>query len=126
MLLSVSAALTQAADYPYLVFTNTANDTTALSIKGLTMRVEGTELQVTNADSTTTFILTDLDRMQFSIDGTVTALTNILQSDAPVEAYTLTGTLLGSFSNLIEAATLLDKGVYVITNGKNAQKIVVK
>ncbi len=40
----VCAGIAQAADYPYLVFVNQSNDTTALSVTGMTLKVNETEI----------------------------------------------------------------------------------
>ena len=123
----VYAFVLQAADYPYLVFTNTAGTTTLLSVSNMTLNAIGTTLDVSNADGTTSFTLTDLANMQFSKDGsTVTALENVLDADKAVEVFSLSGMRLGSYENLMKAVTTLKSGVYVISDGKNSQKVVVK
>ncbi len=116
-----------AADYPYLVFTNTAGTTTVMSVASLTMSVSGNSLQVTNAEGTNTLTLTGLTNMQFSKDGsTVSALANVLNADCPVEVYTLNGTGAGSFPSLRLAAETLPAGAYVIKQGTNTQTVVIR
>ena len=56
----VCAIIAQAGEYAYLVFTNTQGTKTALSVTDLTMKVNGTQLDVTNADGTLNLVLTDL------------------------------------------------------------------
>lgn len=122
----VCAVIAQAADYPYLVFTNTAGTTTSLSVSNMTLTVNGSELTVTNSDGTQAFTLTDLAAMQFSTDGNVAAVENVLDGEKAVEVYSVTGVGLGSFSNLHEAAGVLPTGAYVIKQGNNTQTIVLK
>lgn len=123
----VCALVARATDYPYLVFTNTAGTTTLLSVSNMTLNAIGTTLDVSNADGTTSFTLTDLANMQFSKDGsTVTALENVLDADKAIEVFSLIGMRLGSYENLMKAVTTLKSGVYVISDGKNSQKVVVK
>ena len=123
----VCAVMAQAADYPYLVFTNTAGTTTAMSVSSLTMTVSGSSLQVTNSDGTETFTLTDLASMQFSADGSATtAIENVLEADRAVEVFSVTGAQIGSFGSLIEAVQGLNAGAYVIKQGINTQTVVVK
>jgi hypothetical protein len=62
------AMLSHASTYNYLVFTNQLGTTTAFKVTNLTLKVNGTDLQVTNEDGTTNLLLTDLASMQFSID----------------------------------------------------------
>ena len=122
----VCAGIAQAADYPYLVFTNTAGTTTSLSVSNMTLTVNGSELTVTNAEGAQAFTLTDLAAMQFSTDGNVAAVENVLDGEKSVEVYSVTGVSLGSFSNLHEAAGVLPTGAYVIKQGINTQTVVVK
>ncbi len=122
----VCAVMAQAADYPYLVFTNTAGTTTALTVSNMTLSVNGSELTVTNTEGTQAFTLTDLAAMQFSKDGSVTAIENVIDGEKAVEVYSVTGVGLGSFSNLYEAAGVLPTGAYVIKQGGKSQTIVVK
>lgn len=125
--LAICAVGAHALDYDYLVFTNTSDVTTIISVSNLTLTVNGSDLQVTNADSNTTFLLTELKNMQFSKDGSViTATDKVLRADAAVEAYNLSGMRLGSFRNMATAAQSLSAGAYIITDGTNSQKIVVK
>ncbi len=130
LLLMLASALWMQAEeyeYPYLVFTNTEGALTAFQVNDLTMHINGTQLDVTNNEGTVQFTLTDLSAMQFSVDGeTLTALENVLNADARVEVYTLEGMSMGTFDGLLKAASSLRQGVYVITDGKNTQKIVIR
>ena len=120
------AMMAQAGDYGFLVFTNTNSTTTAFSVTNLTLTVDGSNLQVTNDEGTVNLVLTDLQSMQFSKDGLLEGLEEILEADKPIDVFTPLGANMGRFNNLLEAASSLDKGVYVITNGKNSQTIIVK
>lgn len=123
----VCAVMAQAADYPYLVFTNTAGTSTALSVSNMTLTVSGSSLSVTNADGTTAFVLTDLANMQFSVDGsTVSAIDHVLDAGQPVSVFSLTGISLGTFNSLTEGVKTLSTGAYVIKQGTNTQTIVIK
>ena len=123
----LTVCMAQAADYPYLVFTNTGGTTTILSVENLTLSVSGSTLQVTNADGTNSFALTDLTNMQFSKDGsTVTALENVLQADQAVEVFTVSGVRLGTYNSLAQAVKNLHSGAYIIKQNTNAQTIVVR
>lgn len=126
MALAVGALVAQAGTYNYLVFTNTSGTTTAIEVTNLTLTVSGSNLQVTNDEGTVSFVLTDLASMQFSTDGTLSALENVLNANEAVEVFSLTGISLGSFGSLVEATESLDKGVYIVSDGKNSQKITVQ
>ena len=126
VILTLSAIFAQAGEYGYLLFTNAQGTNTFFTVNNLTMTVSGSELQVTNDDGTTLFILTDLVSMQFSKEGQAEGIENVLDADAPVEVFTPLGVRIGRFDNLLQAAGALDKGAYVITNGKNAQTIILQ
>ena len=120
------AMMAHASTYNYLVFTNQTGSTTAFSVNNLILNVEGSDLQVTNDEETVNLVLTELASMQFSKDKTVTGVQDILNADTPVQVYSVTGSLLGVYNSMIEAAKSLQPGTYVISNGDQSQKIVVQ
>ena len=120
------AMMAHASTYNYLVFTNTEGTNTVFSVENLWLNVDGSELQVTNADGTVSILLTALKSMQFSEDSIISAVENVLNADAAVQVYSVSGSLLGSYGSLMEAAQTLDAGAYVISNGSVTQTIVVK
>ncbi len=85
----------------------------------MTLRVQDNSLSVTNAEGTVNFTLTDLQFMQFMTeDGQMAMrLDNVLDANAPID---------GHFSSLPEAAAVLGKGSYVITNGKTSVKVKIE
>ena len=126
-LLAVCCSLVaHASTYNYLVFTNTVGTKMAFGVEGLTLNVDGTNLQVTNMDGTVDLILTDLVSMQFSNDNSITALEEVLNADAAVQVYSVSGALLGEYGSLMEAAQTLNAGAYVISNGSVTQTVVIK
>ncbi len=118
------AIMVHAAELPYLVFYNTSGTATVLSVSNMTLKVDGSLLTVTNDEGSTNFTLTELASMQFS-DNTTT-IENVIFADQPVAVFSMTGVALGTYTNLNEAAAALSAGSYVISNGNNAQTIVVK
>ena len=124
----VCAVMAQAGEYAYLVFVNQSNDTTALSVTGMTLKVNENSLTVTNSESSMNFTLTDLQFMQFMTEeGQMTQrLDNILDANAPIDVYSILGAKIGHYNSLPQAAGVLGKGSYVITNGKNSQTIVLQ
>ena len=124
----VCAGIAQAADYPYLVFVNQSNDTTALSVTDMTLKVNDNSLTVTNAEGTVNFTLTDLQFMQFmTADGQMAQrLDQVLDANDPIDVYSILGVKVGHYNRLLEAAGVLVKGSYVITNGKNSQTILLQ
>ena len=126
-LLAAAMLPAMASEYGYLVFTNSSGTTTTLTVSNLSATVSGSELVVTNDDGTVNFTLTELASMQFrTASGEWAAVDNVLDGDKPVSAYSISGTSLGTFDNLVQAARQLGAGAYVISNGTNSQTIVVK
>ena len=124
----VCTGMAQAGEYAYLVFVNQNNDTTALSVTDMTLKVNDNSLTVTNAEGTVNFTLTDLQCMQFMTEEGQRAqrLDNILDANEPIEVYSILGVKIGHYNSLPQAAGVLGKGSYVITNGKNSQTIVLQ
>ena len=120
------AMMAHANTYNYLVFTNQAGTTTAFEVSNLTLKVNGSDLQVTNDVGTVNLLLTELVAMQFSVDRTATSVENVLDADAPVQVYSVSGASMGTYGSMVEAAKCLNAGVYVISNGSVKQTIVVK
>ena len=127
LLLALSIGLmAHAGVYNYLVFTNQAGGSTCFGVKDLTLKVNGSDLQVSNADGTVNLVLTELASMQFSVDKTTTGVEDVLNADAPVQVYSVTGAWLGSYGSMLEAAKCLNVGTYVISNGDQSQTVVIK
>ena len=128
LVMLVCALMAQAGEYAYQVFTNTKSTHTALSVTNLTMTVNGAQLEVTNADSTVQFTLTDLAAMQFSTDGEelLNGIDIVLSEDAPVTVYAITGMVVGSFTGWWQAAQQLDRGMYVVVQNGKSQKLIVR
>lgn len=120
------AMMAHAGTYNYLVFTNQAGSTTAFAVNNLTLKVNGSDLQVTNDEGTISMVLTELASMEFSADKTATGVEGGLNADTLVQVYSVTGASLGTYSSMVEAAKSLQAGTYVISNGDQSQTIVVK
>lgn len=120
------ATMAHAGTYNYLVFTNQAGSTTAFAVNNLTLKVNGSDLQVTNDEGTVNLVLTELLSMQFSIDQTATGVEGILNADAPVQVYSVTGASIGTYCSMVEAAKGLNAGTYVISSGNQSLTVVIK
>lgn len=120
------AMLSHASTYSYLVFTNQSGTSTAFKVTNLTLKVNGTDLQVTNDEGTADLLLTELASMQFSTDEVGTNVEEILNADQPIDVYSVSGASLGRYSSMLEAVKCLQVGTYVMTNGTSSQTIVVK
>jgi hypothetical protein len=127
LLLALSIGLmAHAGVYNYLVFTNQAGTTTAFEISNLTLKVNGSDLHVSNADGTVDLVLTELASMQFSADKNATGVEDVLNADTPLQFYSVTGTLMGTYTSMVDAAKCLTPGTYVISGGSQTQTVVIK
>lgn len=127
LLLAVCCTLlAHASSYNYLVFTNTSGAKTSFGVSNLTLKVEGSDLKVTNTNGSVNLVLTDLVSMQFSNNDITTGVENVLNADKTVQVFSVSGATIGSYGSLMEAVQMLDAGVYVISNGSVTQTIVVK
>lgn len=118
--------MAHAGTYNYLLFTNQAGTTTAFEVCNLTLKVNANELQVSNADGTVDLVLTELASMQFSVDKAITGVEDVLNADSLVQVYSVTGTLLGTYHSMVEAAKWLSTGTYVMASGNQTQTVVIK
>ena len=126
LVMLVCAVMAQAGEYGYLLFSNTGGTTTALTVNNLSATVSGSALVVSNDEGTVNFSLTELASMQFSTTDSLSALENVLNGDLPVQVFSISGTSLGTYDNLLQAARQLSAGAYVISDGKHAQTIIVR
>lgn len=127
LLLAVCCTLlAHASSYNYLVFTNTSGAKTSFGVSNLTLKVEGSDLKVTNTNGSVNLVLTDLVSMQFSNNDITTGVENVLNADKAVQVFSVSGATIGAYGSLMEASQMLDAGVYVISNGSVTQTIVVK
>lgn len=114
----------QATTYKYLTLENMQGNIISLSVEGLTLNFDENTLRISNNECSIRLQITDLASMYFS--GEVTAVDNVLNTDAPIDVYSLVGASLGKYGSMMEAAEHLKAGTYVITNGVQSQTIVVQ
>ena len=124
MALGILAGGMQAAEYDYLVFKLTDGTTQAVTSSNLTMTFSDGTLTVSNGTETLyTVAASLLQSMEFSADGTTTAITTItadaLTTDGTAEIYDMGG-------RRMPGGTALPKGVYIIKRNGKTFKTVVK
>jgi hypothetical protein len=119
-------ALMASADntYGYLTFQKSDGVEQSVSVEGLKMTFSSGQVVVSSGSSTATFNLSDLSKMYFSDTATgIETVSADASGDATVQAWTLSGVSLGSFSSLSEARQKLSKGVYIVKQGEKTFKI---
>jgi hypothetical protein len=120
--------MTYANDYTYnyLVFTTQDGTEKAIAVENLKLSFVDGQLVVDNGVESQTYSLTSLSKMFFSestVDGIVETVIN---GNEDVDVFTVSGIWMGKFGNVDDAKKSLQRGVYVLKQGKTTSKIAIK
>ncbi len=123
-----TSLMTYANDYTYnyLVFTTQDGTEKAITVENLKLSFVDGQLVVDNGVESQTYSLTSLSKMFFSestIDGIVETVIN---GNEVVDVFTVSGIWMGKFGNVDDAKKSLQRGVYVLKQGKTTSKIAIK
>ena len=123
-----TSLMTYANDYTYnyLVFTSQDGTEKAITVENLKMSFVDGQLVVDNGVESQTYSLTSLSKMFFSentVDGIVETVIN---GNEDVDVFTVSGIWMGKFGNVDDAKKSLQRGVYVLKQGKTTSKIAIK
>lgn len=125
---ALTVALTTNADtYGYLSFQTADGSSLSVGVEGLSMTFTdaGSKLVVTNSTESRTLDVADLNKMFFS-DESATAISEVgADSKGYLQVYTVSGSLVGTFSprRLDEE---LEPGIYLVKQNGKTTKIAVK
>jgi len=123
-----TSLMTYANDYTYnyLVFTTRDGTEKAITVENLKLSFVDGQLVVDNGVESQTYSLTSLSKMFFSestVDGIVETVIN---GNEVVDVFTVSGIWMGKFGNVDDAKKSLQRGVYVLKQGKTTSKIAIK
>ena len=123
-----TSLMTYANDYTYnyLVFTTQDGMEKAITVENLKLSFVNGQLVVDNGVESQTYSLTSLSKMFFSestVDGIVETVIN---GNEVVDVFTVSGIWMGKFGNVDDAKKSLQRGVYVLKQGKTTSKIAIK
>lgn len=123
-----TSLMTYANDYTYnyLVFTTQDGTEKAIAVENLKLSFVNGQLVVDNGVESQTYSLTSLSKMFFSestVDGIVETVIN---GNEDVDVFTVSGIWMGKFGNVDDAKKSLQRGVYVLKQGKTTSKIAIK
>lgn len=123
-----TSLMTYANDYTYnyLVFTTQDGTEKAIAVANLKLSFVNGQLVVDNGVESQTYSLTSLSKMFFSestVDGIVETVIN---GNEVVDVFTVSGIWMGKFGNVDDAKKSLQRGVYVLKQGKTTSKIAIK
>lgn len=123
-----TSLMTYANDYTYnyLVFTTQDGTEKAIAVESLKLSFVNGQLVVDNGVESLTYSLMSLSKMFFSentVDGIVETVIN---GNEDVDVFTVSGIWMGKFGNVDDAKKSLQRGVYVLKQGKTTSKIAIK
>lgn len=123
-----TSLMTYANDYTYnyLVFTTQDGMEKAIAVENLKLSFVNEQLVVDNGVESQTYSLTSLSKMFFS-DNTVDGIVEtVINGNEDVDVFTVSGIWMGKFGNVDDAKKSLQRGVYVLKQGKTTSKIAIK
>jgi len=132
IILVLSATAVHADDfvYKYLVMTASNGTKTSVSVADLNMKFVDGQLVAVNADGTTSFSLSSLASMSFSEEavnssGTTTGV-NQPHCTQPLQVFTPSGVVKGSFDSLSQMRKALPAGIYIVKQNGKVIKMTIK
>lgn len=122
LLLSATAL---AQDFPTVAFEENSGEITYLKSDNLNINFTSDALVVTHADGETSFPLADLNKFYFS-DVAACVSTSLIDENAEVCVFSISGENLGTFSSPSAAINNLPIGVYVFKSDSKTFKVNIK
>lgn len=131
-------------EYPYFTFVTSDGSVTSVALNSYSMAVESEndtksalKLEVTDdgklaaisPNGDMLFTLTDLTKMYFSDKDETALIDSIIESKAEstsTEVFTVSGISLGKFSNMNEAKSALNTGIYIFKTNNKQLKISIQ
>lgn len=112
--------------YKYMNFYNISGETKAIETKGLTIKLQGSNLIATNDKNQTLKLpVASLTAMEFSEDGKSGVSVTSTEAKGPVTLYNIDGVVAGTFRSLQDARKELVPGIYVMKNNEETTKIFI-
>lgn len=115
----------KAAEYSYMVFVGSDASETSMAVSNLNFSVSGTTLTVTNTATSKSFVLSELAKMYFSTSANGINSLFASGSNSSVSVFNLAGVQIGEFCDYSSLMKSLQKGVYIIKQGRETQKISI-
>lgn len=116
----------KAAEYSYMVFVSSDASETSMAVSNLSFSVSGTTLTVTNTATSKTFMLSNLSKMYFSTSANGISCLFASSSNGSVTVFNLAGIQIGEFSDYSSLIKSLQKGVYIIKQGRETNIVLNK
>lgn len=124
VLLALTWGKIVASDYPFLNIEQTNGAITTLESTGLTITFTDGKMVASQNGSSTTFSLTDLNKMFFGTTNGVKLLES--ENEKSFTVYNISGIKIGEFENTSDINNKLNKGIYIVEKGGKSYKLSVK
>lgn len=124
VLLALTWGKIVASDYPFLNIEQTNGAITTLESTGLTITFTDGKMIASQNGSSTTFSLTDLNKMFFGTTNGVKLLES--ENEKSFTVYNISGIKIGEFENTSDINNKLNKGIYIVEKGGKSYKLSVK
>ena len=125
--LMLLGSLTAFADFNGMEFKYADGKSEVLSLKNLTITVNGDKLTVSNAEGVNLSMnATNLASIKF-VENQTSGIEKVSLGNSTVKAYDLNGVFVGEYNSLNEARSALRGGIYVLRNNNGETiKLVVR
>ena len=124
VLLALTWGKIVASDYPFLNIEQVNGTITTLESTGLTITFSDGKLIATQNGSSTSFSLTDLNKMYFGTTSGIKLFES--DNDQSFTVYNISGTKMGEFKNSSDIYNKLSKGIYIVEKNGKSYKLSVK
>ena len=123
----MAAAQSFAADYGYLIIQKNDGSKVSFNATGLKITFQGTNLIANDNGNETTLSLAELSKMFFSNTATGVKLTEAEteKQAGPITVFTVAGKKVAVVNDALEVQKM-KPGMYIIKQGNNASKVLVK
>lgn len=122
--LIIMSVASNAADYSYIAIQKTDGTSIVVKSDGLRFYVKDGTLTIAHENDEQTLNLAELTSMRFA---TESSGVESIDSDIAVEAYSISGTHVGSYDNFNEALTRINaSGIYLFKTEKGTAKIHIQ
>lgn len=124
--MALAAANASAYDYPFMLFTAADGSQKTIRTENLSIRIADGKIVADNGTENLSLDLLSCSKMKFATDTQGVGLTGADAASEPVEVYTLAGVHAGTFDSIEKASASLSAGIYLVNQGSETRKIIVK
>jgi len=125
LVLVVSAIVSYASDYNYLIVQNNSGEETTYVLSGLVISMNEGTLKFTNAEvKDVTISISDVKKMYFAETSAINSI--FANGQEGVVVYDLSGKVVGTYTSREAMESVLGKGLYIIKTQNGVTKEILK